>query len=356
MADEGAGPGHRHGCGFWRRDVRHVLVDLQLAPGHAAELLRAAAVCGRVRVAQARSAVARRRRGRHPGCLGRGGARGGQRHARSRRDGRTGDRPSGLDSRYPPAEGRRSLRPPRALDRARQERRSAGQRGVRHCPRAGARRSRARRHQRAAAPAHHCRRGAFARVHLQHPTGRVDSRRSPVRHLLDGAGSPRLGVRHGGRVQRSGNRSRAGDVERSRRGAARPPARAVWRPRRHPARAAALALDRRERARPAAKFRVPAPAHLSHRGGLHPQRGPHPRARAAAAADCRAQGAGLQQPRARVALPEVGARHRRHGCGDRSARRRRAGQHAHRSVQPGTSAFPSCSSACRPESSPARRR
>ena len=32
------------------------------------------------------------------------------------------------------------------------------------------------------------------------------------------------------------------------------------------------------------------------------------------------------------------------------------GQHAHRSLQPSTSAFPSCSSACRPASSPARRR
>ena len=148
----------------------------------------------------------------------------------------------------------------------------------------------------------------------------------------------------------------AGDVERSRRGTARPPARAVWRPRRHPARAAALALDRRERARSAAKFRVPAPAHLSHRGGLHPQRGPHPRARAAAAADCGAQGAGLQQPRARVALPEVGARHRRHRCG-RSECSAAQGWAARSSIcTTSTSAFPSCSSACRPEWSPVRRR
>ena len=78
---------------------------------------------------------------------------------------------------------------------------------------------------------------------------------------------------------------------------------------------------------------------------LHPQRRPDPRARAAAAADRGAQGAGLQQPRARLALPEVGARHRR-ACGvvDRRARRRVARAACSSSSTTSSSAFPCCSS------------
>ena len=151
--------------------------------------------------------------GRHPGRLGGRGARGGQRHARSRRDW-TNRRPAGW-SRSPrtrrPSVNDLFLRRGRWIEPG-PARRSAGERGVRHRPRAGARRSRARRHQRAAAPAHHRRRGAFARVHLQHPSRRVGSRRSPLRHLLDGAAGARRGVRHGGRVQRPGARPRARDV------------------------------------------------------------------------------------------------------------------------------------------------
>ena len=57
-------------------------------------------------------------------------------------------------------------------------------------------------------------------------------------------------------------------------------------------------------------LRLHAAAHLPDRRRLHPERRADARAGAAAAADRRAQGARLRQPRDRLALPEVGAGHR----------------------------------------------
>ena len=67
-----------------------------------------------------------------------------------------------------------------------------------------ARRPRRRRHQRPPAPPDDRRRGALARVRLQHPARRARSRRPALRHVLDGAARARERLRHGGRVQRRG--------------------------------------------------------------------------------------------------------------------------------------------------------
>ena len=83
--------------------------------------------------------------------------------------------------------------------------------------------------------------------------------------------------------------------------------RTVRRPRRHPAGTAALALDGRERARPAPELRLHAAARLPAGGGVHPERRPDAGAGVAAAADCRAESTGIRQRRHRVALPQMGA-------------------------------------------------
>ena len=100
-------------------------------------------------------------------------------------------------------------------------------------------------------------------------------------------------------------------------------ARAVWRARRDPARAAALALVARERAGTASELRRAAAAHLHAGRGVHPERRAHARPRAAAPANRGAQGPRLQQHRARVALPQVGAGHRSDRCDHRHHRRER---------------------------------
>ena len=79
---------------------------------------------------------------------------------------------------------------------------------------------------------------------------------------------------------------------------------------RDPARIAAVALDRRERARTTPELRLHAAAGLSPGGGVHPERRADASTRAAAAANRRAESAGILQRRDRVALPQVGAGHR----------------------------------------------
>ena len=128
--------------------------------------------------------------------------------------------------------------------------------------------------------------------------------------------------------------------------AARSDPRTVRRPRRDPAGAAAVALDRRERARAAPELRLHAAARLSPGGGVHPERRADAGTGAAAAADRRAEGTGIRQRRDRVALPEMGARHRCARRGDRHRRRRVARPPDHRSLQSSSFAFRSCSSAC----------
>ena len=190
LADEGPGARDRPGRRRRRGDVRDVSLELRLAAPDAARLLRAPALCRRVRVAETRAARASSRRHR----------RDPRRVGASRRAWSPTSRSTcaGLDEpatallisvpadRRPPVNDL-FLRRGRWID-AEPARRSAGERGVRR-PRNGSRPGDrvARRHQRPAAAPDHRRRRALARVHLQHPARRSRARRPAVRHLLDGA-------------------------------------------------------------------------------------------------------------------------------------------------------------------------
>ena len=249
--DEGTGAGHRHGRRRRRGDVRHVPVELRVAAGDASGVLRAAAIRRRLRLAQAGAAARSPPTSPpFPGVSARRDARRRQRDARSRGARRAGDRPPGLDPGR--LGGRASTICSCGADAG------SSRAAATRCSRAKASSARtgshpgdrgAGRHQRPPAPADDRRRRAVAGVHLQHPARRARARRPALRHLLDGA-SEALGAAfdmEGGfndvvLTLAPGASTRRGDR------AARSPARAVRRARRHSARAAALALDGRERA------------------------------------------------------------------------------------------------------------
>ena len=151
---------------------------------------------------------------------------------------------------------------------------------------------------------------ALARICVRHQTGRDLPRQAALRHLLDGPPRTRIGVRHGGRLQR--RHAEACPRCLFTRGHRRPGPthRAVRRPRRHFAGAAAVGLDARERTEATPDLRVPRAADLFRGGGVRSECRARAGARAPASADRRAQGLGLLQPRARLALPEVGDGHR----------------------------------------------
>ena len=153
-------------------------------------------------------------------------------------------------------------------------------------------------------------RRAVARVRLQHPTRGARARRSALRHLLDGPEGAGRRFRHGGRVQRRRARALTGCIERGGHRAARSHSRTVRRAGRHSARASALALDGAERVVAASEFRHPAAVDLPARRRVHPQRRADESAGAPAAADRLAQSPRLRQRGHRLALPEVGLRHR----------------------------------------------
>ena len=216
--DEGAGARHRDGRGGRRLDVRDVPVELRLAAG-----ARAPRYYDRQRFADVfaslKRAPAARGRPRSPACRA---------SRRSRRASSPTSRSISPQLDEPasgrlisiPAERRPQRERPvpaaRPLDRAGPPRRSARERGVRRRARARPRRPRAGGHQRPAAPAHDRRRGAVARVHLQHPSRRARARRQALRHLLDGPAGARRGLRHGGRIQRRRPDARARRVVRTR--------------------------------------------------------------------------------------------------------------------------------------------
>ena len=312
-----------------------------------ARLLRALALRRRVRLAQARAAALAAEIAAIPASPRRN-ARRRRRHARRAGAGRAGQRPADLGSgRIGPA-GQRPVPASRPLDRAGAARRGARQRGVRDRQQARARRPRRRGHQRPPAPADHRRRRAVARVHLQHPARRDwcpttsasassgwTSRRWPPRStwraasttssltLAPGASSDEVIARVDRLLEPYGGLGAIRARCRSRTGRSR----TSW----PSCRRSACML----------------PLIFLLGRGLHPQRRADARAGAAAAADRRAQGARLRQPRARLALPQVGARHRPGGRGDR--RRRRGDGWATRSSA-STTVLPlsrCCSSACR---------
>ena len=233
------------------------------------------------------------------------------------------------------------------MDRAGPPRRSAGQRGFRHRSRAESWRSGARGDQRPAPPAHDRGRRAVPRIHLQHPSRRAGARRQALRHLLDGPAGARRRLRHGRRVQRC--RSQACARQRARRDyrPARSHPRALRRVGCDSQVAAALALDRGKRTGAARELRLHAAPRIPAGRRLHPECRAHACTGAAAGADRGAEGARLRQPLHRMALPEVGAGHRRDGRRDRARGRRLARPPDHRSLQQILPVSRSCSSACR---------
>ena len=112
---------------------------------------------------------------------------------------------------------------------------------------------------------------------------------------------------------------------------------------RHSARASAVALDGGERAVAASEFRLPAPADLPARRRVHSERRADARAGAAAAADRLAEGPRLRQRGHRLALPEVGLRHRRRRHGHRRVAGARSSARSSSASTTSTSVFPSCS-------------
>ena len=187
--DEGPGVRDRHGRGRRRGDVRDVPVELRLAAARRSAPTTSGSgspTCSpSLKRAPLRVAADIRR---HPRRVGHRDARGRQRHARRSTAGRAGDRPARLDPRRSAAAGQRPLPAARTLDRAGPARRGARQRGLRHRARARSPGDTRRGgHQRPAAPPDHRRRGAVARVRLQHPARRAGARRPALRHLLDGS-------------------------------------------------------------------------------------------------------------------------------------------------------------------------
>ena len=266
--DEGAGAGDRHGRRRRRGDVRDVPVELRFAArAREQAYYERAALRRRLRVAEARAAA--RGEPRSPPC--RASRR--SRHAvvadvtldLPRLDG-AGHRPPDLDPGRSAAARQRSVPAPRPLDRAGPPRRGPGQR--RRSPTAHssspATGSPAR-HQRPAAPAEHRRHGAVARVRLQR-SGRAsscpDDRRFGIFWMdRQRARPPPSTWRAASTTSSLRARARRRPAETSSPRLDRT-ARAVRRPRRDSAGAAALALDARERARAAAELRLHAAADL----------------------------------------------------------------------------------------------
>ena len=302
VADEGAGAGDRDGGGRRRGDVRHVPVELRLAAAHAAEPTTSGSgspTCSR------RSSA---RRCRSPTDIA---AIPGVAAVETRVVADVTLDSPGMDE---PASGRLVSIPARRAGRGSTTCSCAAAAGS--SPAAPTKCWPARRSSRrtGSSPAIAC--AAVINGRLRRLTivgvalspeyiysirpGEIDSRRPALRHLLDGAASARGGVRHGGRVQR----------RRARR----------WRPARRRARSIAR-LDRllepygglgaipralqlshwtsRTSSRSCRRSAFLLPLDLPARGGVHPERRADARAGAAAAADRGAQGARLQQPRAR---------------------------------------------------------
>ena len=135
LAMKSAGVRHRDGRRRGRGDVRDVPLELRVAAGDAARVLRAPAVRGRLRLAEARAA-ARGRPTSPPSPASRRSKRASSPTSRSISNS-SKSRPSGrldLDSRRSPAAGQRPVPAARALDRARTPRRGAGQRRIRRSP------------------------------------------------------------------------------------------------------------------------------------------------------------------------------------------------------------------------------
>ena len=312
MGHEGAGVRHRDGRGGRRGDVRDVPVDVRLAERDATRLLRAAAVRARLRLTQARTAAGGGGDRRHPGRVSDGDARRLRRHTRSREPRRAGGCATGVDSRR--SHGRGSTTS--SCDEAAGSIRTA--------------RTKSWRAKASSSPtnsnwATRCRRSSMAdcggspssawrsRPSTSTASGRVSS--SPTisdygifwmdEKALAAAFDMEGGFNDVVLMLSPGASSEEVIAQ------ARSHPRTVRRTGRHPARAAAVALDRRERDGPAPELRVHAAVDLPHRCLVHPERGADARARAAEAADRLAEGAGIRQRRYRLALPEVGLRDRR---------------------------------------------
>ena len=144
-------------------------------------------------------------------------------------------------------------------------------------------------------------------------------------HLLDGPAGARRRLRHGRRVQRC--RAQACARQRARRDhrPARSHPRALRRAGCDPAgRCSSRTGPWKTSSRSSRASASCCPLVFLHGRRLHPERGAHARAGAAAIADRGAEGARLRQPLDRMALPEMGAGHRRDGRRDRARGRRLA--------------------------------
>ena len=311
MGDEGAVAGHRLGHRGRRRDVRHVPVELRLAPADARRLLRLRAICRRLRVAQARPVEPRaphrraaRRRGRVHAC-------GRRCHARRAGDGGAGHRSADLGARPRAPGAERRLPAQGTVGRCLASRRGARERGLLRRARLQARRPRRGDHQRTPPLAHDRRDRAVARIRLRDPSRRHLSGQAAVRDLLDEPARSRVGVQHGGRLQRRVDRDRARRQYGRRDRRARRVARALRRLRRDPAVRSDIRLDARQRAAAAPDLRLHHAGHLPRRRGLHPERRADARVVLAALSDRRAQGARVLESGAGLALHQMGARDRR---------------------------------------------
>ena len=183
----------------------------------------------RLRLAEARAASAGGRDRRHPGRLGHRDARGLGCHAGHGADSTSRPRRGWCRSRRPPATRQRSLPAARPMDRARPTRRDPRQRRLRDRTRPRARRPGTGRDQRTA------RRLTIVGVALSpeyvysiRPGELVpDDQRYGI-FWMDETGTRRR-LRHGGRLQRRGDRAVARSLERGSHRTARSHPRALWR-------------------------------------------------------------------------------------------------------------------------------
>ena len=310
--DEGTGAGHRDGRRRRRGDVRDVPVELRFAAADAAapttSSQRFADVFASLKRAPLR--VGRPTLPRFPASSAIETRVVADVTLDLRRPRRAGERPADLDSGEPAAARQRPLPPARPLDRAGPPRRGARQRRRSSSPTR-------------LEPGDQVRRvinGRLRRLTIVGVAlspeyiysirpGEIVPDDQRFGDLLDGRAGAGGGLRHGRRLQRRRAGAVARRVDRRRRSrgstgcSSRTAASARFR-----ARCSSRTGRSRTSWRSCRRFGFMLPLIFLMRRGLHPQRRADARAGAAAAADRRAQGARLRQRRARLALPEMGAR------------------------------------------------